>query len=435
MVIVIVVDCFANKSNGTAVCANNLALSLAQKGHFVRIVAPNLNAAPGANPVANRGANLGENRAETPGANLAASQAANLDANPAANLALKPALNPSANPTPTPHENIAYHEVPRRYIPLVSELAKKQNMGFGRGDEGVLKGALEDADIVHLMLPFGLEIAALHVAKKMKIPVVSSFHLQPQNLTYNAKIAWLPRIHEFIFWLFWQRLYRHTDFIHCPSQFIKNELKKHGYRARFYVVSNGFSPRLQGGARTKGDGLFHIVMTARYSHEKRQEILIEAVRLSKYERQIKLHLKGAGPRENALRRRAKALSNAVDFGFATQEELANLYANADLYAHTSDVDIESIACLEAISCGVVPIISDSALSATRQFALDAKSLFRAGDAQDLAKKIDYFFENRDVLAVLGEKYRADSQRFALSRCTDKILEMYAAARKAHRKTP
>ncbi len=70
-----------------------------------------------------------------------------------------------------------------------------------------------------------------------------------------------------------------------------------------------------------------------------------------------------------------------------------LINECDLYVHASDAEIEGISCMEALACGLVPIISDSRLSATMQFALDERSLFRAGDAADLAAKMDFWIEH------------------------------------------
>ena len=64
--------------------------------------------------------------------------------------------------------------------------------------------------------------------------------------------------------------------------------------------------------------------------------------------------------------------------------------SCDLYIHASDAEIEGISCMEALACGLVPVISDSERSATNQYALDERSLFKAGDAGSLAEKIDYW---------------------------------------------
>ena len=75
----------------------------------------------------------------------------------------------------------------------------------------------------------------------------------------------------------------------------------------------------------------------------------------------------------------------------------DLLHKTDLYVHTSDAEIEAISCIEAIACGNVPIISNSNKSATPQFALDERSLFEAGNSDDLARKIDNWLDNKQEL--------------------------------------
>lgn len=366
MVIVIVVDCFSDLSNGTAVSANNLYNTLKSRGHIVRVVAPYIK---------------GE----------------------------------------------GMYCVKERYIPLVTEISHKQHMHFGKPESKILREAFSGADLIHFFLPFKLEIVGVKIAREMKIPYIGAFHLQPEHITYNANMKWIPYIHQFIFWLFKFRFYKYIKHIHCPSKMIENELKTHNFNAKLFAISNGFNASFNARQKQKNDELFHIVMTGRYAVEKRQDLIINAIKLSKYESRIKLHLKGLGPREEYLKGLAKSLSNEVDFGFVSKNELTKLYSVVDIYVHTADVDGEAISALEAIACGIVPIISDSKLSATKQFALDERSLFKAGDAKDLAKKIDYFIENKNVLDELGSRYADSAKQYDLNLCIDKMINLYNEA--------
>lgn len=97
-------------------------------------------------------------------------------------------------------------------------------------------------------------------------------------------------------------------------------------------------------------------------------------------------------------------------GFYGQEELLRLLNSCDLYVHASDAEIEGISCMEALACGLVPVIANSPLSATPQFALDDRSLFQAGNAGDLADKIDYWIEHPEERAAQGRAYAARGTR-------------------------
>ena len=96
--------------------------------------------------------------------------------------------------------------------------------------------------------------------------------------------------------------------------------------------------------------------------------------------------------------------------------------------------------MEALACGLVPVISDSPLSATGQFALCAESLFRAGDADDLARRIDYWVEHPEEKRAYAEQYALRQDENRVEAFVARAEEMYASAirdkrRKGYRKVP
>lgn len=96
---------------------------------------------------------------------------------------------------------------------------------------------------------------------------------------------------------------------------------------------------------------------------------------------------------------------------------------ADLYVHAAEIEIEAIACLEAVACGRVPVIADSPRSATRHFALGPENLFRCNDPEDLARKMDAWLENPEKRAACSRKYLGYAEEFAFDRCMDRMEGM------------
>jgi hypothetical protein len=74
----------------------------------------------------------------------------------------------------------------------------------------------------------------------------------------------------------------------------------------------------------------------------------------------------------------------------------NTLDTADLFVHSSIVELESLSSLEAIGCGLTCLVSDSKYSAARQFALDERFLFTGGSFY-LASKFTTF--SRIALSV------------------------------------
>ena len=120
------------------------------------------------------------------------------------------------------------------------------------------------------------------------------------------------------------------------------------------------------------------------------EVYTPSIGRSAHREQIHLILAGEGPREDHYHHLAEKYGVDMEIAFFSRQDLLNLLRCADLYCHPAEVEIESIACLEAIACGLVPVIADSPKSAAKAFALDEKSLFKNKDPEDMAAKIDYW---------------------------------------------
>jgi len=324
--------------------------------------------------------------------------------------------------------------VPELVVPIATRLAHRQDTAFGKPDRETLVAAIEDADVVHIYQPWPLGRAAERIAREIGVPAVAGFHIQPENITYNLGLGWFPPAAHLVYVLLRVLFYGRFADIHCPSTFIAAELRHHGYRARLHVISNGVSSSFRPGpARVRGAGEpFRILMVGRFSPEKRQEVLIRAVRRSRHAAHIQLHFAGHGPREKRLRRMAEKLPHPARFGYYSQAELVALIRECDLYVHASDVEIEGVSCLEAFACGLVPVISDSRRSATGQFALAPANLFRSGDPASLAERIDGWIDDPEALAEASDAYVRYADLYAVDRTVKAIERVYARAGDAPR---
>jgi glycosyltransferase involved in cell wall biosynthesis/1-acyl-sn-glycerol-3-phosphate acyltransferase len=326
------------------------------------------------------------------------------------------------------------YSLKEHYVPLVSEVASRNCMHFAKFDEGIARRAFEGADIVHIFFPWQIARKCCGLARKMGIPVSGAFHCQPENVTYNMMIPLFEPANLFIYFLFKTWFYRMVDNIHCPSLFTSRELVKHKYYARLHVISNGVSGVFKPPERPveKNDGRIRILMIGRIAEEKRQDLIIKAVNISKYREKIEIFFAGQGPMERRYTRYAGKLPNKPRFEFLPQDRLLDLIYATDIYIHASDAEIEGISCLEAISCGKVPIISDSVKSAASQFALDGRSLFKKGNYRDLCAKIEYWIEHPDERRRMETEYAELGKKYHISHSIDKIEKMFDDTIKGYR---
>jgi glycosyltransferase involved in cell wall biosynthesis len=218
--------------------------------------------------------------------------------------------------------------------------------------------------------------------------------------------------------------------------------------ARAAIVSNGVPPDVEeatasmasrelgaASADAAADRPFFILSIGRLAAEKRQDVIIEAVRRSRYRDRIRLVLTGAGPREAELRELARDLPRGAEIGFASRPELLHRLTTADLFIHASEVELEGMAVLEAMSAGLPVLIAQAPESAASRFALDENFKFPAGDAAALAQKIDALIEAPQKLEAAREAYRTRARQFDFGASVGKLVDVYRDVIAAHEVTP
>lgn len=312
------------------------------------------------------------------------------------------------------------------HFPVFNSLIEKQGMLIAEVDEDVIKKAVEGSDLVHIILGLNLGRAVKKICRELNVPFTSAFHCQAENVSYSVGLGKVKFVNNIIYKYF-RSFYEKDVWVHCPSKMIENELIKHKYECKTRVISNGITSFYHMERKVKPiefKDKIVIVSSGRFSREKRQDLMIDAVTKSKYHKSIVLILCGKGPRYESLKKRSKKLENPVLFKFCSQEELLNIYNYADFYFHASDAEIEGLACMEAMACGLIPLISDSPKSATSQFALDDNCLFKQGSSSSLAKQLDYFIEHPEIISDLRIRYAEEMNNYRVDKSIKQMIEMF-----------
>ena len=323
-------------------------------------------------------------------------------------------------------EEERFYKVKGFYAPGTKEAQGEMDFMFGIGQKKVLRKAFADVDLVQIQFPFFLARNAAKVAKEMGKNVMGACHVQPQNVT--AAMGKESRIMEWLLYkLFNFMLFNRVPLVQCPSQFAANLIWNHGCDAATRVVSNGIPEQYTAGKYERpdfyGDKLV-LMNVGRHALEKRQSLLIEGVKRSKYADKILLMLCGKGEMSEELVRLGEELPTKPLVRYITSEEKLQFLNTADMYLHGSIVELESLSCLEAIGCGLPCLIGDSEYSAAPQFAMDDRFLFRRDNADDLARKLDYWYENRDELRASRAKVLDMAENYRFERCLDRMEAIY-----------
>ena len=325
-----------------------------------------------------------------------------------------------------------YYPLPKYYYPVTDPLIVKGGFLVCRCIIDTIRQAVKGKDVVHLFLPFKLSNVCRLIAQEEGVACTTAFHIVPQNVTAAMHLAKSRLINGVLLYSFKRYLYNQVRYVHCPSQMAADLMKKHHFKnneAR--VFTNGVIPffKKMDVIRPKEyEGKFIICMSGRLVDEKRQDLIIKAVAKSKYNDKIQVILLGQGTNYNRYLRLGKKLANPLVIKFCNSEEVREILNYIDLYVHASDYEIEGIAAMEAITCGAVPLISDSPLCATKEFAIDKEHcLFKHGSVKDLRNKVEWFYEHPSELKELKEDYLKDSSKYAMAASVDALEQMFIDA--------
>jgi len=311
------------------------------------------------------------------------------------------------------------YRVPEWHIPFFNNLIHSYDICLARPDHKTISAALRWADVVHCMMPFRLGARTKQIADAMGVPSTAAFHIQPENISSAIGLGKAEWVNNLIYGLFRRYVYARFTHLHTPSLFMKHLLQQHRYKADIRAISNGiasdFVYRRATRKRAEWEGRIVITMVGRLAREKRQDVLIDAVAQSRDSDRIQLVLAGKGPLLAQYEAQAErlCLPNRPVFGYYSKSELLDVLAETDLYVHASDMESEAISCIEAFATGLVPVIADSPVSATPQFALDGRSLFRPGDSRDLAAHIDYWLDHPEERETMGRRYAESADKYRL----------------------
>ena len=325
-----------------------------------------------------------------------------------------------------------YYGLPKYHFPVTDPLIVKGGFLVCRMIYKTLREAIKGQDVVHLFLPFKLSNVCRLIAQEEGIPCTTAFHIVPQNVTAAMHLAWSKVINGILLYSFKRYLYNQVKYVHCPSPMAAEIMRKHNFKyneAR--VFSNGVIPFYHQIDVQKPKAFadkFVICMSGRLVDEKRQDLIIKAVKKSKYKDNIQIILCGKGTNERYYKRLGRKLPNPPIIKFCTHEEVREILNYTDLYIHASDYEIEGIAAIEAISCGTPALISNSKYCATKDFAVDKDHcLFKHGSPKDLKNKVEWLYEHPDELARLKVEYLESSKKYALSDQVDQLEQMFIDA--------
>lgn len=223
-------------------------------------------------------------------------------------------------------------------------------------------------DVVHVATEGPLGYSAIQAAKRLGIPVTSTFHTNFHSYSehYNAKAA-TRLILAFLRWM-----HNQTRCTMAPTRELADQLSAEGFR-NMDVLGRGVrldvfnreardpSLRAEWGAAPEAPVFVHV---SRLAAEKNYELL-EATysKIRDVEPRARFVVVGSGPLEEHLRQRMPQAHFTGPIPLENRAALARVYASADAFLYASKTETYGNVVPEAMACGNAVVAFDYAAAA------------------------------------------------------------------------
>ncbi len=263
--------------------------------------------------------------------------------------------------------------------------------------------------LFHIAVPDITGHSALRLARRMQVPVVSSFHTRYDTYLQYYGLKFLePLFHRRL-----RAFYAACEHVYVPSQSMMDELSAQGISGenmRLWtrgVDHQRFSParRSPGWRRAHGigDGEVLIAYAGRLVAEKNMALMARVfARLKQEALPHRTILLGDGPEAGWM---SKAMPDTVFAGFLHGDEMAAGYASSDIFFFPSITETFGNVTLEAMASGLPAVNADA--TGSRSLVREGETGFLVDPADEglMVKRLAQLIADPELRARLGAQAR------------------------------
>ena len=306
-----------------------------------------------------------------------------------------------------------------------------------------VKRILDDfqPDIIHDQTPGPVALAVFRYAKKRDIPLVSTDHAYPDNLTQQLKLPHVAKkpINSMMNKYFVSFLKR-SEYATMPTEQAVADLipqKRKPFKVPVEALSNGIdlSRFAKGRANKEIYDEYKIpknkpivLYIGRVDPEKSLDILMKAF-IKAHEKVPDAHLVvvGDGSARSKLEgiiEKAGLNKNAHFLGRVVGDNLPQLYRTGTVFAITSKTETQSIVLMEAMASGLPCIAVDA--GAVHELVKNNKNgyLVEADDITAVANSLVKILTNKERQAKMSEESVARAAKHDISHTLTRMEEIY-----------
>ena len=292
------------------------------------------------------------------------------------------------------------------------------------------------ADLIHVQTPFLANYAAVKVAKKLGLPLVSTYHTLFEEYFQHylpfLPASWLKLLARKIS----QKQCDQMDKIIVPSRAIHQRLSEYGVSRPLEILPTGI-PLSQfnsgNGVKFREDHGIHperpiALFVGRVAHEKNIGFLIESlVHAREHIPDILLLITGEGPAQVHLQRDVEKhnLGENVKFlGYLDRtHELPHCYAAANAFVFASRTETQGLVLLEAMAMGL-PVIALSSMGTTDILEAGRGAITPPDDPLEFSCALIRLFNDGDLQRQLSGEAKAHAREWDETKIAKRLAQSY-----------
>lgn len=289
-----------------------------------------------------------------------------------------------------------------------------------------------EPDVVHAVNPVLLATSAVTAARKLDVPLVSSYHTHlPKYLDFYK----IYKPAKPLLWWYIRRQHKNADINLVTSETIKKELDQEGIE-RLSVIPRGVDVEKRHPKFKDAD------MRARLTNGKPENKLLVFIGRLAIEKEIhkllpmlekrtdiSLAIIGDGPARDELEKVFEG-TGTVFTGFLHGEELSKAYASSDAFIFPSISETLGLVILEGMASGL-PIIAAKSGPTMEQVSHEVNGmLYENEDLDSLLDAVEVIDETEKFRAI-KEEARKEALKFSWDNASKRLLDYYKDARDHH----
>lgn len=297
-------------------------------------------------------------------------------------------------------------------------------------------------DLIHTHTEFGVGLLGKIVAKKLKIPVVHTYHTMYEDyLHYIAKGRVIRPSHV----KFLTKMYtNHIDAVICPSKRVSHKLQSYGVEKAMKVIPTGIdlsrfvreditqedSQNLREELGIQSNQIM-LLSLSRISYEKNIQAIIQGMpKVIGVYPDIRLVIVGKGPYLDNLKALVSTLrlsENVIFVGEVPNDKVAYYYHAADYFVSCSTSETQGLTYTEAMASGV-PIIVEGNEYLDALISHPSLGITFASDEDFADTLIQYIGESipTDKTILAKKLYEISAECFgkAVQSCYEEVITHY-----------